>query len=101
MAHYFDFKPPKPYSVVNWCHLPGEPTCPAFVTAVFDRTISCTVFPLDYTFGQTKDGVRHVADPESPHLDPEAGGGYWDFTEDQKMLHDAVGDPVDKVKMMK
>ena len=101
MAHDFDFRPPDPYTVVVWRQQQSDEPVPALVTARFGRTVSCTIFPLDYPRGVPKDGVRHISDPIAPHIDPVEGGGYWDFTEDQKMLHNAVGDPVDLVRVRK
>jgi hypothetical protein len=87
-----DFASPKPYSVVLWRHAPGDDWAPAFVTGVYERTISCTVFARDFPQGMTKDGVRFVDDPIAPHVDPYDGGGYWDYTEDQKLLRAATGE---------
>lgn len=95
--HNFEFDAPTPYMLVAWRQMPADDPCPALVTATFGRTISCTVFPVDFPHGIPKDGVRHIADPIASHMDPYDAGGYWDFTADQKMLHLIAGDPVDAV----
>jgi hypothetical protein len=87
-----EFEMPKPFSLVLWRAAPDmDPPAPAVVTAVFHRTISCTVFPLDHAYGVAKDGVRFVKDPEPSQIDVNFGGGYWDYTDDQKLLKHLIG----------
>lgn len=92
MPYHDDYASPEPYPLVLWCHEKGMPTCPGFVTATFARTCSVTVFPQDFPRGICKDGVRHIDDPIAPHISPDDGGGYWDYTPDQKILRAISGE---------
>lgn len=87
-----EFVSPRPYTTVLWRHTQDAEPSPALVTAIFERTVSCTVFPIDSPRGMPKDGVRHISDPIAPHIDPAEGGGYWDFTEDQVLLRHVTGE---------
>ncbi len=65
-----------------WRDRPGaDEVVAALITEVGQRTVGVTLFPPGSRVGITRQGVRHVSDPEFPKL--VAQEGVWDYTAEQ------------------
>jgi hypothetical protein len=65
--------------MVLWRHSPHDKEAvPAVVTQVGDRSISCTIWPVNNRGGIPIDGVMHSSDPEWAER-PGNDAGVWDY----------------------
>jgi len=74
---------------VLWRHSASfdEPPAPAFVTAVYQDKIDCSIMVANCKYLMPKSGVRYITDPVIPTLHPEAAGdGVFELTERDRLI---------------